>query len=97
MDLKYICFKSHYPTLQVICWHNNKQSCQQFQILRCSSYILISETVITSSGTESQSISLDDSGKPLSSVNIRKKSYKGLSMTDPFKVQQIKGVNGIDT
>ena len=71
MDLKCICIISHISTQTVMCWHYNKHSCQQSQIFRCSSSALISEPASTSSG---QSVSLDDSGKPLGSLNVHRLS-----------------------
>ena len=64
-------------------WHYNEQSCQQFQVLRCSSSVLISEPATASSG-QSQRPSLDDSGRPLNNVNVRRMSLNFCNLSGYF-------------
>ena len=75
MDLKYIYIISHISTLKVMCRHYTKQSCQPFQKFRSSSTILIFESASQHIiQLKSQSVSLGNSGKQFSSLNLCRSS-----------------------
>ena len=84
-----------------MCRHCNKQSCQQFQILICSSSVLIdfwaSQYIIR---LESQSVSLDDSVKPVSKVNVLRASPKFCSLSGylspPIRLPPMAGSQMLD-